>query len=95
MKRTRKEINDYHTLYRYNHGSDITLSNAQRLLGVDLSVDEVVAGYKKIKNKAGILSKAGLEYKTYYRWASGQSEPKYHKIADLYEYIKEELANGG
>ena len=95
MKRTRQDINDYNTLYRYNHGSDITLSNAQRLLGVELTVAEVVAGYKKLKNKADVLNKAGLEYKTYYRWASGECEPKYHKIADLYEYIKEELADGG
>ena len=94
MKRTRQELNDYHTLYRYNHGSDIKLSNAQRLLGVTLTVEEVVTAYKKVRHKTRVLMNAGLSHKTFYRWSSGESEPMYHKLADLYEYIKEELEHG-
>jgi hypothetical protein len=91
MSTRKQEINDYHTLYRYNNGSDIKLSNAQRLLGVDLTVEEVVTAYKKVKNKTRVLMNAGLSHKTFYRWSSGESEPMYHKLADLYEYIKEDL----
>lgn len=90
-QRTRQERNDYNTVYRYNNGSDIKLSNAQRLLGVNLTVEEVVREYKKLPNKSKVLADAGIEFKTFYRWSSGQCEPMYHKIADLYEYIKEEL----
>ena len=95
MKRTKQDINDYNTIYRYNNGSDIKLSNAQRLLGVELTVDEVVTAYKKVRNKTRVLMEAGLSHKTFYRWSSGECEPMYLKLADLYEYIKEELANGG
>ena len=82
-------------MYRYNHGSDIKLSTAQRLLGVDLTVDKVMTAYSLIDNKMALLNKADLDYKTFSRWKNGHCEPMYHKLADLYEYIKEELANGG
>lgn len=82
-------------MYRYNHGSDMKLSTAQRLLGVDLTVDKVMTAYSLVDNKMALLNKADLDYKTFSRWKNGHCEPMYHKLADLYEYIKEELANGG
>lgn len=93
MKRTKQEINDYNTIYRYNHGSDIKLSNAQRLLGVTLTVEEVMQKYDLLPNKMSLLNKADLDYKTFSRWKNGHCEPMYHKFADFYEYIKEELDN--
>ena len=83
---------DYHTRYRYEHGSDIRLSNAQRLLGVTLTLDEVVENYKKIKNKMDFWKGNQLPYKTFSRWRNGHSDPMYFKLADLNEYIKERIA---
>ena len=82
-------------MYRYNHGSDMKLSTAQRLLGVDLTVEKVMTAYDLLDNKMALLDKADLDYKTFSRWKKGHCEPMYHKLADLYEYIKEELENGG
>jgi hypothetical protein len=87
--------NDRATMYRYNHGSDMKLSTAQRLLGVDLTVDKVMTAYSLVDNKMALLNKADLDYKTFSRWKNGHCEPMYHKLADLYEFIKEELENGG
>lgn len=78
-------------MYRYNSGSDIKLSTAQRLLGVDLTVEEVMQKYDLVPCKMSLLNKADLDYKTFSRWKNGHCEPMYHKLADLYEYIKEEL----
>lgn len=78
-------------MYRYNSGSDMKLSTAQRLLGVNLTVEEVMQKYDILPNKMALLNKADLDYKTFSRWKRGHCEPMYHKLADLYEYIKEEL----
>ena len=78
-------------MIRYNSGSDMKLSTAQRLLGVDLTVEKVITAYNLLDNKMELLNKADLDYKTFSRWKRGHCEPMYHKIADLYEYIKEEL----
>ena len=47
--------------------------------------------YDLLPQKMALLDKADLDYKTFSRWKKGNCEPMYHKIADLYEYIKEEL----
>lgn len=91
MSSTKQKINDRATIYRYNAGSDIKLSTAHRLLGVTLTVDDVIALYNLLDNKMELLNKADLDYKTFSRWKRGHCEPMYHKLADLYEYIKEEL----
>ena len=90
-QKQKQRQNDLATMYRYNSGSDMKLSTAQRLLGVDLTVDKVMAAYSLLDNKMALLNKADLDYKTFSRWKNGHCEPMYHKIADLYEYIKEEL----
>ena len=84
--------NDRATLYRYNSGSDIKLSNAQRLLGATLTLEEVLSNYEKIKNKMDFWRGNALPYKTFSRWKNGHSEPMYHKLADLNEYIKERIS---
>lgn len=86
-----KNANDYATLHRYNNGADMKLSNAQRLLGVDLTVEKVMTAYSLLDNKMALLNRADVDYKTFSRWKRGHCEPMYHKLADLYEYIKEEL----
>lgn len=90
-QKQKQRQNDLATMYRYNSGSDMKLSNAQRLLGVDLTVDKVMTAYSLLDNKMALLNKADLDYKTFSRWKNGHCEPMYHKLADLYEYIKEEL----
>lgn len=85
--------NDYAKVYRYNKGGDMKLSNAQRLLGVDLTLEKVFEAYNKIPKKMAFLEKIGIEHKTVSRWRLGINEPLYHKFADFYEYIKEELEN--
>ena len=84
--------NDRETLRRYNNGSDIKLSNAQRLLGVTLTLEEVVENYKKIKNKMDFWKGNELPYKTFSRWKNRHCEPMYFKLADLNEYIKERIS---
>ena len=84
--------NDRATIYRYNSGSDIKLSNAQRLLGATLTFDEVLINYEKIKNKMDFWRGNELPYKTFSRWKNGHCEPMYHKLADLNEYIKERIS---
>ena len=84
--------NDRATLYRYNSGSDIKLSNAQRLLGVTLTFEEVLHNYENIKNKMDFWKGIELPYKTFSRWKNGHCEPMYFKLADLNEYIKERIA---
>jgi hypothetical protein len=91
MSSVKRRINDTATMCRYNKGSDMKLSNAQRLLGVDLTVEKVMTAYSLLDNKMALLNKADLDYKTFSRWKNGHCEPMYHKLADLYEYIKEEL----
>jgi hypothetical protein len=83
---------DREIIYRYNKGSDIKLSNAQRLLGVTLTLEEVLSNYEKIKNKMDFWRGNELPYKTFSRWKNGHSEPMYFKLADLNEYIKERIS---
>lgn len=84
--------NDKETIYRYNRGSDLRLSNAQRLLGVTLTLEEVLDNYEKIKNKMDFWRGNALPYKTFSRWKNGYCEPMYLKLADLNEYIKERIS---
>jgi len=90
MKRMSRK--DREIMYRYNQGSDLRLSNAQRLLGVTLTLEEVVENYKKIKNKMDFWKGNELPYKTFSRWKNGHSDPMYFKLSDLNEYIKERIA---
>lgn len=86
-----KASNDYHIKYRHDRGGDIRLSNAQRLLGVTLNVEEVVEDYNRIKDKMGFWKRTKLPYKSFHRWKKGESEPMYYKLADFHEYVKETL----
>ena len=87
LSRKDKEI-----MYRYNKGADIKLSNAQRLLGVTLTLEEVLDNYEKIKNKMDFWRGNALPYKTFSRWKNRHCEPMYFKLADLNEYIKERIS---
>ena len=87
LSRKDKEI-----MYRYNKGADLRLSNAHRLLGATLTLEEVLSNYEKIKNKMDFWRGNALPYKTFSRWKNGHSEPMYHKLADLNEYIKERIS---
>lgn len=84
-------VNDYNVLlHYYTSQGDIKLSNAQRFGLTDLTVEKVVnlldtTVPRNEKTKA--LITAGIKPKTYYRWRSGECEPMYQNILDLYDYL--------
>lgn len=92
MNTSKLNANDYMIMYRHQTGSKIKLSNAQRLLGVDLTVDHVVELYQSLspQKRHNVLFRAGIEPKTFYRWKHGHNEPMYQNLLNLYRELQNE-----